>query len=126
MSKKAILIVDDDNGVRNLEKTIVSRVLEELGRDDWRLETFVNGQEAWNRIKQEKFECLILISDIEMPEMDGVELSRKVRNRLPGAKIIALSGNPEKEEKVQKADYFFKKPFSVKELKAVVSGLIRN
>ncbi len=69
----------------------------------------------------------VLITDIKMPFMDGLQLSKIVRERMPWVKIIILSGHDEFEYaqeaiKLEVTDYILK-PITVKKLQSVLQNL---
>lgn len=78
-----ILLVDDDDDVRRA----MSRTLERLGHE---ITSARAGREALASME----ECApdLLLTDINMPDMDGIELMMAVRKRWPGVPIIAVSG----------------------------------
>ena len=78
-----ILIVDDDEMIR----ATVRKILEKDGHVS---EEAANGAEALISLDREEPE--VLISDIYMPEMDGIEFLIRVRESHPALKIIAMSG----------------------------------
>lgn len=82
MNKKA-LIVDDSPEI--LE--IIQEYLSELGIDSIKA---ADGKEALNKIKNDSFD--IVITDVVMPELNGLELTRTVRRDHPQIKIMAISG----------------------------------
>ncbi len=91
MEKLKVLIVDDEHLIRNLIRL----------RIDWEQEGFEITGEASNA--QEAFELVeehnpdIIFTDIYMPNMDGIELSRRVLERYPHIKIVVVSGHDEFE-----------------------------
>ncbi len=65
-----VLLVDDSAVTR----AMVRRILEDAGFD---VTPASGGEEAWRRLREEPFDCLV--TDIEMPDVDGLELTRRVR-----------------------------------------------
>ena len=82
-SKHEILIVDDDNGVRNS----LGLVLQMAG---YEVSLAMNGFDALLQLKHRI--PAILLSDLNMPEMSGFELLSVVRRRFPQISVIAMSG----------------------------------
>lgn len=120
MHKSRILIVDDDIGV-------VKSVRANLKARNWETLVAMDGAEALEIIGQEQPDLVIL--DITMPKMDGLEVCRQVRewSRVP---IIMLSAHRDVEEKVRclniGADDYVTKPFGVNELTARVKAVLRR
>jgi DNA-binding response OmpR family regulator len=120
MHKSRILIVDDDIGV-------VKSVRANLKARNWETLVAMDGAEALEVIGQEQPDLVIL--DITMPKMDGLEVCRQVRtwSRVP---IIMLSARRDVEEKVRclniGADDYVTKPFGVNELTARVKAVLRR
>lgn len=81
--KKRILIVDDDKQIR----VMLKRLFEQEG---YETAVAVNGMEAIN-IHLE-IPADLVVTDIIMPEQEGLETIRKLRKKTPGVKIIAISG----------------------------------
>ncbi len=79
-----VLIVDDSHTVREMERRV-------LVRAGYNVTTAQNGQEAWNLLRLNEYE--LLISDVDMPQMNGIELVTKVREnpRLGRMPVIILS-----------------------------------
>jgi CheY-like chemotaxis protein len=78
-----LLIVDDEEDIREM----LSRHFRYLGYD---VDTACNGKDALDKLAQKKVD--ILISDIMMPELNGVELLRNVRNDYPMVRPIMITG----------------------------------
>jgi DNA-binding NarL/FixJ family response regulator len=78
-----ILLVDDHKIIRD----VLGRFIRQNITED--LEEANNGIEAINMIKKEKYD--LVISDINMPKMDGLELMKEIHNYDPELKVIALS-----------------------------------
>ena len=79
----AILIVDDDPQVRRLCR----KTLEEFG---YTVSEARNGKEALAAIDKTSYDLIVL--DLSMPDMDGIEFLMAVRSELPKLKIVAISG----------------------------------
>lgn len=78
-----ILLVDDDEAIRG----VIGHLLVHLG---FFCATAVNGLEALAQLQQGKFD--LLVTDIQMPGMDGVELIRQVREKFPRLGVIWMTG----------------------------------
>lgn len=74
-----------------------------------------NGLDGWNLFNSEQID--IVLTDIRMPEIDGTELSHRIRNQSPCTKIAVMSGGDADVaiELVNNGtvDYFFTKPFAL-------------
>ncbi len=110
-----VLIAEDDPDSREL----LSWILHKLG---YQVIATTNGKEAWDAFRKGRFR--IVISDVLMPELDGLELCRKIRlhkqSRYTYIIIItALIGKKDYLEGMEAgADDFVTKPFDPDELKA--------
>ena len=78
-----ILLVEDDDSMRGF----LERALERAGYD---VVAFANGLEAYMRLQEEPF--TLLLTDIVMPEMDGIELARRASELDPDLKIMFITG----------------------------------
>lgn len=119
MAKQAILVVDDDDGVRlTLTKFLKSLGVREI------LEA-INGLEAIERVKATPHLKLILL-DLKMPVMDGLQALEQIKIINPQAKVVILTGYPfygEAEEAVKKWGTldFLVKPVELDYLERIVS-----
>lgn len=78
-----ILLAEDDESMRVfLEKALI--------RAGYQVTSFGNGTEAYERLKEEPF--TLLLTDIVMPEMDGIELARRAAEVDPNLKIMFITG----------------------------------
>lgn len=112
MNKPLILVVEDDTAIRNLITTT-------LETQDYRFHTAPNGVQALLESVSQKPDIMLL--DLGLPDMDGIEIIKKVRSwsNLP---IIVISARSEDRDKIDAldagADDYLTKPFSVEELLA--------
>ncbi|MDY6851935.1 MAG: response regulator [Thermodesulfobacteriota bacterium] len=106
-----ILLVDDEKSLRNL----IDRQLTMLGHN---VLTAENGVAAWEVFSQEQFD--LVISDIKMPQMDGLELLRRVKAAKPDQDMIMITGFGELDSSLEAlrrgASNYLIKPFEIKEL----------
>lgn len=115
-----ILIVDDEPQILRVLKTA-------LGARGYAVRTALNGLEALTAFEQWKPH--LVVTDLAMPEMDGIELSRQLRlcSETP---IIVLSVRNQEESKIRAldagADDYVTKPFSIQELQARVRAQLRR
>ena len=120
MNKPLILIVEDDKAVRNL-------IAATLEMRDYRYHMAKNGTQAITEAASHQQDLIIL--DLGLPDMDGVELIKKVRT-WSNVPIIVVSARSEDSDKVnaldQGADDYLTKPFSVEELLARVRVSLRR
>ncbi len=82
--KKRILIVDDEKNIRMGLSTA-------LRQEGYETLTAENGKEAWNRVNREPLD--LVLTDIRMPEMGGIELLQKVSSAYPRIPVIVLTGH---------------------------------
>ena len=116
-----ILLVEDEDAVR----TFSARA---LGNKGYRVMEAPSGKAALELLEANKAELGLLITDVVMPEMDGPTLAKIVRQRMPGIKIIFISGYAEDKFKEQLGEevYFLPKPFTLKQLAAKVKEVLEK
>lgn len=120
MNKPLILVVEDDAPIRNLIATT-------LKAHDYRFTLACNGEEALREAATANPDILLL--DLGLPDLDGVEIIRRVRgwSDMP---IIVLSARSEDADKIEAldsgADDYLTKPFSVEELLARLRVTLRR
>ena len=78
-----IILAEDDESMRGF----LSRALERAG---YHVTSFANGKDAYARLLEEPF--TLLLTDIVMPEMDGIELARRASELDPSLKIMFITG----------------------------------
>ncbi len=99
------------------------RALEQAG---FQVASYDNGLSAYNRLREEPFE--LLLTDIVMPEMDGIELARRATELDPDIKVMFITGfaavalNPDAE--TPKDAKILSKPFHLKDLVHEVEKLL--
>jgi len=116
-----ILIVDDEQSYRQL----LSLVFEGDGHT---IRTAANGLEALRLLQAEPAD--VVISDVKMPDMDGIEMLRSIRETLPDLGIVFMTAFASVEAAREAfklgADDFIQKPFDVEELKLIVKKTIEK
>ena len=115
-----ILVVDD-------EKTLVKGIKFNLENEGYQGECAYDGAAAVELARNEKFDLLIL--DVMMPEVDGLEACMRIRE-FTNVPIIMLTAKSEDADKLMGfesgADDYLTKPFNILELKARVRALLRR
>lgn len=120
MNKLRVLVTDDDPSILRL----LSANLKARGYD---VMACTNGEEALQIVEKEFLDLIIL--DIMMPRMDGIEVCRQIRswNKVP---IIMLSARGDEKDKVRclelGADDYITKPFGMAELMARINTALRH
>lgn len=118
--KHSILVVDDEPQIRRVLKAVLSK-------QKYQIRTAADGEEALMVLRE--WPADLLITDLRMPNMDGVELCKSVRKR-SGVPIIVLSVRGEEPIKIEAldagADDYVTKPFSPNELLARVRAALRR
>jgi len=80
--KYRVLVADDDIGIR----TVIAEV---LGDDGFDVTTAENGDEAWQKFEKESYE--IVLTDIRMPLLDGLQLLQRIRTKTPMTCVLILT-----------------------------------
>jgi len=118
-----ILVIDDETSIA----VMIKKMLEKAGHE---VEFAVNGNEGM--ILFDKFHPVLLITDIIMPEKEGLELIFELRRKNPDLKIVAISGGGRFQyqgyltsARHLGADIVFQKPFDHKEFMKSISELLK-
>lgn len=120
-SLQRILLAEDDEDMRRF----LVKALNKAGFD---VVAFGNGLEAFERMKEEPF--TLLLTDIVMPEMDGIELARRASELDPDIKIMFITGfaavalNPDNQ--APKDAKILSKPFHLRDLVDEVERILET
>jgi len=116
-----ILIADD-------EEIVIRSCLRILDGDDYQVEAVQDGREALRKIEENPYDVMIL--DIMMPNMDGLEVLRRVKETHPNVDVIMITGLSQIDTAVQAmklgAFDYISKPFEPDELKLVVQRALER
>src|SRR6476646_11413710 len=118
---KKLMIVDDDVEMR----TLLAEYFRRLG---FEVSVKENGQAALQTVTNDHFDCFIL--DVAMPEMSGIDLLKKLRERGITTPALFLTAHDLLDDKVAGfeagADDYLAKPFSPRELEYRIEALLRR
>tara|TARA_B100000242_G_scaffold76963_1_gene50375 strand:- start:689 stop:1366 length:678 start_codon:yes stop_codon:yes gene_type:complete len=119
-SKIHILVVDDDDGIRNLLKDY-------LFNNNYIVSTAENGDQAKKKLEYFRFDIIIL--DVMMPGKDGYELTKEIKKNI-NVPIILLTAKGEVENRIKGLEFgandYLGKPFEPKELLLRIKNIIAN
>src|SRR5437763_546951 len=119
MSK--LLIVDDEQGMRQLLSII-------FGREGHEVRTAENGRRGLELLRAEAAD--LIVSDVKMPDMGGIELLRAARALLPDVAVVMMTAfatvDTAREAFKLGADDFITKPFDIDELKLIVAKALER
>ena len=87
-----ILIVEDDESVRSF----TARAIQASGHQ---VETAEDGDEGLETIRSAGGSYDLILSDIRMPAMDGIEMAKRAASEFPGLKILLMTGYAEQRER---------------------------
>ncbi len=114
-----ILLAEDDNDMRRF----LEKALDQAG---YNVVAYDNGASAYDRLREEPF--TLLLTDIVMPEMDGIELARRATEIDPDMKVMFITGfaavalNP--DSNAPKDAKVLSKPFHLRDLVAEVEKML--
>ena len=112
-----ILIVDDDENIRNTLKAI-------LEDEDYVVDTAVTGGEAIQKTQKTAYNIALL--DIRLPDMEGIELLKLIKDTVPKTRKIMLTGYPSMQNAIaalnKNADAYLIKPIDIEKLLATVKN----
>ena len=113
-----LLVVEDDESVRQL----ASRALQ---REGHQVDIACDGEEGLTRIVQAGGDYDLVVSDIRMPILDGIEMSRKAAARFPDIKIMLVTGYADQRERAAELEGVvvdvLLKPFTLASIRDVVA-----
>jgi len=119
-----ILVIDDDEGIRSLLRNL-------LEREGYEVMEAGNGKVGLKLLRENGAD--LIITDLIMPEKEGIETIRELRRDFTDVKIIAISGGgaigPETYLQMAKsmgAHRVFGKPFQLKEISDAIRDLLNN
>ena len=119
-NKTHILIVDDDDRIRNLLKDYLSE-------NNYIVSTSEDANQAKEKLKYIKFDIIIL--DVMMPGQDGYELTKEIKKNI-NVPIILLTAKGEVENRIKGLEFgandYLGKPFEPKELLLRIKNIIAN
>lgn len=120
-----ILVADDEDDIREI-------MAKKIAQEKYEVITAKDGEEAWDKIKKDSPDVILL--DLNMPKLDGMEVLKKLRQEPPSAKwqpVVIISARNEVEDihkgLAMEADHYLTKPCHIGEvLKAIqlMIGLI--
>ena len=121
MKERRILVVDDERNIRlMLSQTLAS--------DSTTVQTAINGEEALQKLEQSSYDLMLL--DLRMPGMDGLDLLRRVHGQWPNMPVILLTAHGTVDSAVAAmrggAVDFLQKPFSPREIREAVEKALQE
>ncbi len=116
--KRKILIVDDDEQIRNLLKAF-------LKISNWEIDCASNGEDALKLIEKKYYD--LVITDYDMPQMNGEEFLKSIKSRFPNKHSIGITSTMHENALYRAgADLCIHKPFTLHEIDSVVKKLINQ
>ena len=117
-----VLLVEDDKNLCFILKSSLEQMI-----GGYEVETAANGEEGLKRLVEGKFD--VIVSDVEMPVMDGMTMVRHIREHHPQVAIIFITGLTTARDVINGyqsgADFYIKKPFLPEELDAHIQAVLK-
>jgi DNA-binding NtrC family response regulator len=121
MTRRSILVVDDEKNIRLM-------LSQSLASDSMTVETAVNAEEALQKLAESNYDLMLL--DLRMPGMDGMQMLERVRAEKPDLPVILLTAHGTVETAVKAmrggAVNFLQKPFSPREIREAVEKALQG
>lgn len=119
MSDRTVLIVDDEDFTRDgLAKIFTG--------EGFLVKTAHNGESALSEIKKKKFD--LVITDLKMDDVDGIELTRRIKKKNPAQQVIIMTAYGDMNSYLEAINLgsfdYINKPFAAKELMRIVNKII--
>lgn len=117
----SILVVDDELLIRDL-------LYDFFNNQGWQIVVAENGEKALELLKNQSFD--LVLSDIKMPQLDGLRLTARLRETHPDLPVILMTGFPSVESAVEalraKAEDYVIKPFNINQLFKLIDSKVRG
>ena len=118
MKKKKILIADDEKAMRIM-------LAEALKFDDHEIDIVKNGIEAIHLLNRKTYD--LVITDYMMPEMDGLELTQRIKSKQPTTPILIITASSPTPDLLKSgAAACIKKPFELVAMRNMVRNMLTN
>jgi CheY-like chemotaxis protein len=121
MAKKMLIVDDEETLTYSLYQSFI------LAKSDYEVVTAGSGEEALSKLESGDFN--LVITDISMPGMSGLELLEIIKKKYPAIHVVVMTayGSDEKKDEAMQggADFYVEKPFEIKEIKKLVMGLLQ-
>ena len=118
MQQKRILIADDEPVMQDL----MASALMTFG---YKIDTVTNGREAIDRINQISYD--LIITDYEMPKMNGLELIRWVKSNHPGVPVVIVTGTAPVQENLKRETIAcISKPFTLSKFRKTIEQALER
>lgn len=119
-SKKLMIVDDEETLTYSLYQSFI------LARQDYEIVTAASGEEASEKLKKMHFD--LVITDISMPGMSGLELLAQIKKLYPRTSVVVMTayGSDDKREEAMDlgAINYIEKPFEIKEIKKLVMDIL--
>ncbi len=119
MGAKRVLIVDDQESMRDM----LADLLDMMGHEP---ESVEGAHQALERLQNENID--LVITDLNMPEMDGMELMKRIKERTPQLPVIVITGygtfHTEKQVLTHGADGYIPKPCTIVRVQETVNAAL--
>ena len=121
MAQERILVVEDDASMKFF-------LSEAMRKEGYLVEATISGEEALEKITQDRFNLVIL--DLKLPSMDGMEVLANIKVTNPEMAVIMITAHGSKDiaiEAIRKGAYdYFSKPFDINEMRVVVKRALER
>ena len=116
-----ILVMEDEISMAEGLKMVLSE-------DGYKVDIAGDGQSALDYFKRDSFD--LLLADLRLPDMDGMDVIKQLKQDLPLADVVVITGYPSVDTAVSSANLgvrdYLRKPFTEDEIKAVVQNVFQN
>ncbi len=120
-TKQRILVVDDEDDLRNL----LTGLLTDAG---YEISSAADGQEAISILKKEKFDLTLL--DIQMPSVNGIQVLKFIKQNAPKTKSIMLTGYADLKHAMEAKEFgardFIGKPYKLEDILNTVARVLKE
>jgi len=121
LEKEKILLVEDDKNI----STILSMI---LNKEGYQIITVESGASALTEIEENSFKVVLL--DIKLPDMSGLEVLKRIKGRDPNTVVIIMTGFSSMEWAIEALRYgaydYLEKPFDIEKLKIIIKRGIQD